>query len=417
MRILPVGPSSDTLLQNMPSRARAAIEIVFIAATVFASTLSASIVLPIALFVIGVVLVRPWSAVHGSVVHRVGTVLLLVPALAIPLLMERPIDDAPVRRIGVQLERVAPAPDDAAKGGVARVVSVAPGSPADGRLVVGDRLVALGGAPLDRTDPSSDVVRRVRSHDLPVDTTADVVRDGVPRAVPLHVPWPADAPRARRIAAIATFVQTHLFAMLALRGVSGIVLAWLLVRANGQGFSQLGIERHGLGREAARGAVGVFGAFAADIVSAIPALVIATAFAQDALQRDMERRTEGLGQLLPQGSVLAFAVTAVFAAAFEEVVFRGFLVPRLRHLTGSWVAAVLVAGAVFASGHLYEGVYALFQTFVLGLYFSRMFLLRARIEAPIVAHALFNTAIFAIAKGMSESGFLESMQRVVDHAK
>jgi len=414
MPLLRLGPGTDKLLVAMPSRARAAIEVGFVAATIFASTLSTSIALPIALFVLGVILVRPWSAAHGTVAQRIGSALLLVPALGLPLLMERPVEDASARRIGVQLE-ATPASASGASGGVAKVVAVVPGSPAAGKLAVGDLVVALGGRPLDAADPSGDVVKRVRSRDLPVDTTVDVVRGGAKTSIALRVPWP-DEPRRLRFAAVASFVQAHLFLMLVLRGLSGIALVWLLARANGQGAAQLGLARQGLGREVVWGLPGALFAFVADVASAVPALV-ASAFAQDALQRDMGRRTEGLGQLLPQGSVLAFAVTAVFAAAFEELVFRGFLVPRLRHVTRSWIVAALVASAVFASGHLYEGVYALFQTFVLGLYFSAMFLARGRIESPIVAHAVFNTVVFAIAKGLSESGVLERMQSVVDHAK
>ena len=169
-------------------------------------------------------------------------------------------------------------------------------------------------------------------------------------------------------------------------------------------------------RESAWGLPGAIGAFGTNLIAAIPIGLVGLV-AGDALQRDLSSRAEGLSTLIAQGTglrgILAFAVTAVFAAAFEELVFRGFLVPRLRHVTGSWTVAVLLANVAFASGHLYEWVAALFQTFAIGVFFSILLLWRGRIESAIVAHASFNVAMFTVITVLEQSGALRVLERTL----
>jgi membrane protease YdiL (CAAX protease family) len=404
------------LLERMPTRRRAALEIVFVTAFVLAMSLTTSALLAAALVVAGLVLVRPWSPVHGSIARRAITALVLVPALVVPALLER-ADDAQGRRIGVQLERAAALPGEPPiEGGIARTVAGVPGSPGAGHVRVGDRIVALGGRALDAADPVGDVVARVGSTELPVDTSIDVLRDGARVSVPLHVPWPTGPAASPPARALRTFVKEHLFVALALRGVCLIVLVLLLARADGQGPRQLGLVRAGAARESALGLPGAFGAFATSLLAAIPIGLVGLV-AGDALKRDMSSRAEGLSTLVAQGTGLrgigAFAITAVFAGAFEELVFRGFLVPRLRHVTGSWAVAIVLANVAFASGHLYEGVAALFQTFALGVYFSVLLLWRGRIESAIVAHASFNVAMFAFISALEQSGGLRALERTL----
>ncbi len=406
----------DPLALHMPSRPRAVVEAAFVIAFVLSVSLASGLVIAAALIVVGVVLVRPWNAVHGSPARRVVTAVLLVPALVVPVLLER-AHDVSGRRIGVQLEQASLLPSDPVReGGVAKIVAVVPGSPGAGRLLVGDRIVALAGRPLATADPVADVVARVGTEDVPVDTSVDVLRGGALVSVPLHVPWPKSRSAASGAKAIQAFVGAHIFASLAIRGICVIALVILLARADGQRVRQLGLLRAGALREIAMGLPAMFGAFGANLIVAIP-IGLVSLVAGDALQRDMNSRAEGLSVLTAQGTGMGafftFAITAVFAAAFEELVFRGFLVPRLRSVTGSWVAAVVLANVAFASGHLYEGVAALFQTFAIGVYFSLLLLWRGRLESAIFGHASFNIAMFAVITALEKSGALEALR----HAK
>ncbi len=405
----------DPLALRAPSRARSAAQATFVVSFVLAHSLTGSFAIAAVLIVVGVVLVRPWNAVHGSRARRGVTALLLVPALVVPMLLER-AQDVPGRRIGIQLERASRLPGDPVhEGGDAKIVAVVPESPGAGRLFVGDRVVGLAGRPLSAADPVADVVARVATDDVPVDTSVDVLRDGALVRVPLRVPWPKSRAFAPGAKTLQAFVGAHLFASLAIRGISVIALVILLARADGQRVRQLGLVRAGALREFALGVPAMLGAFGANLLAAIP-IVLVSLVAGDALQRDMRSRAEGLGVLTAQGTglraVAFFAITAVFAAAFEELVFRGFLVPRLRAVTGSWIAAVVLSAAAFAAGHLYEGVAALFQTFALGVYFSLLFLWRGRLESAISGHAAFNVAMFSVMTALERSGALEALRHV-----
>ncbi len=368
----------------------------FVIVFALAPSFTTSLTLGVALLVGGLVLVRPWSAVHGSPAGRALTLVALVPALLLPPLLGLS-EVAAGRRIGVQLEAAALVPDDPVKeGGVAKVVAVTPESAAAGRLVVGDRLVSVAGKPLAAADPVADVIARVHSEDTPVDVAVGVLREGALVSVPLHVPWPGSTSAVA--GAIGGVVRAHLFASLALRGLCMIAFVIVLARSDGQSLRQLGLVRRQAPREIVMGLPAMIGAMGANLIVAVPIGLVGLAF-KDALPGLARTRSEGLRIFTAQGTdaraLLAFAATAVFAAAFEELVFRGFLVPRLKRVTGSWIAAVVLSSALFASGHLYEGAAALFQTFAIGAYFALLLLRRGRLESAIVGHALFNVVMFA----------------------
>jgi membrane protease YdiL (CAAX protease family) len=80
--------------------------------------------------------------------------------------------------------------------------------------------------------------------------------------------------------------------------------------------------------------------------------------------------------------VLAVVVAAVVAIA-EEVVFRGYLLRRLRCLTGNVSLSVVLATALFAVGHRYEGPSGVLAVGVLGAVFSIVYL-RTRSLAPVI---------------------------------
>jgi membrane protease YdiL (CAAX protease family) len=101
----------------------------------------------------------------------------------------------------------------------------------------------------------------------------------------------------------------------------------------------------------------------------------------------------------------------VIVAGFEELAFRGFLIPRLKVLLGNWKAAVLVSAVLFGLGHFYEGTLAVVQTAVLGAYFGFVFIFLRRFRLPSVmlAHAAFNTVNFAFMVWLQRSGLLEKL--------
>jgi membrane protease YdiL (CAAX protease family) len=193
------------------------------------------------------------------------------------------------------------------------------------------------------------------------------------------------------------FARQHLFAALALRGVAVMGLVFLIARADGQPLSALGIAREHAGRDVLRAIPAMLGAFLADVLAAAPIAALKLAGGAKLVEKEAATRQDVLHHFTDSISVGGFALAMLFTATFEEVVFRAFLLPRVRDLLPSWPLTVLAVNVVFGLGHLYEGTLAAFQVTVLGVYFSIVYLFTGRLATVALAHALFNTAIFAAA--------------------
>ena len=112
--------------------------------------------------------------------------------------------------------------------------------------------------------------------------------------------------------------------------------------------------------------------------------------------------------IIAKTNLPALAMVVVLAAACEEVVFRGFVLPRARQALNGWIAAVLIVALLFGLGHLYEGKLAVVQTAALGVYFGALLVWRGRLWAAAVAHAGFNAVMATVAVGLRERGLLEN---------
>jgi uncharacterized protein len=413
--------ADEALLVAMPGKARIALETALLLTLVFGENLLmvsarvAARLLAVELLV-AMILVRPWARVHGGIAARVAATGIIILAVVAPAAVEHPGLAGASRKLGVEITAGAPvAGDPPTPGGIVLVQTVEPHSPADGVLRSGDRVVALGGSPLDRADPVSDLTRRTHGDELPEETTVTVLRDGAARDLAVRIPAVHDPLRGfgRRVVAVRELSSRHIVVAAATRGVLLIVMLFLLLRADGQPLAVLGIVRPGALGELAAGAWMTLGTFAVQIAVAIPvALVGALA---GIVNREASQRTEALGVIAAQGSVLEFIPAVIAAAAFEEVAFRGFLVPRVRALTGSWPVAVVVVSLVFGLGHVYEGALAVAQTAFLGVYFSAMLLLRRRLLGPIAAHAAFNTVMLLLVRALLTSGVVERLKELVPH--
>jgi membrane protease YdiL (CAAX protease family) len=132
--------------------------------------------------------------------------------------------------------------------------------------------------------------------------------------------------------------------------------------------------------------------------------VVGEAFRSSFVEREATARSGVLVTLFGGTPMLAFVLAMIVTATFEEVVFRGFLLPRLRVATGSWGVAIAVSSLAFGAGHLYEGLVAIVQTTALGVFFSLAFLRRRRLLPVVLAHASFNVIVFGILTFLSRSG-------------
>src|SRR5262245_24146605 len=75
----------------------------------------------------------------------------------------------------------------------------------------------------------------------------------------------------------------------------------------------------------------------------------------------------------------------------EEIIWRGFLFERIRHLwpgQGKAVAALVVSSVLFGLAHfLDQGLYGVVQSFITGLGFGAMYVATRQLWLSMVAHA------------------------------
>ncbi|MEZ6235587.1 MAG: type II CAAX endopeptidase family protein [Phycisphaerales bacterium] len=77
----------------------------------------------------------------------------------------------------------------------------------------------------------------------------------------------------------------------------------------------------------------------------------------------------------------------------EQLVISAYLVTRLERLLGSAVKAVVVATCLFASYHIYQGVWAMPSILAMGLVFTATFRLTGRLWGIVAAHAAYDAVV------------------------
>lgn len=404
--------NADPLLENAPSRRRALAEAAFVLVTVFVPgslaliDMAPRLAITCLLAAWGLLLLRPWADWRsGQRSRAVGCVLLFGLALGASMASgwfggEGAV---PPPRLGVRHTSVSVQGDGQAERKVVELTRVVPGAPADGRLEVGDRILAVDGQPLSASDPEAEFQESIRTAGGGKSTEMrfTLERKGEAREVTVPVGPTQNASPFKRPGAML---------WLCLRAIGVCLLVGLLLWRNGQGPAQLGLVREGLGREMLIAVPVVIGAYAANIAASIPLSVLGMLL--KLTDKEMIARKEVATGLVEMGiSVPVFAAAMVLVAGFEEITFRGFLVPRLKVLLRSWPGAVVLSAALFGLGHFYEGTLAVVQTAVLGAYFGFVFIFvrRFRLTSVMLAHAAFNTINFSLMIWLQRSGLLEKL--------
>lgn len=106
---------------------------------------------------------------------------------------------------------------------------------------------------------------------------------------------------------------------------------------------------------------------------------------------EMQENARRIMELVPNLRPVEFVPVAALIGVYEELVFRGFLMTRLRRATGGWTIAVVLSTAVFTALHAFEQTpSALVVVAILSLVFSLVTIWRRSIVPAIIAHALFD---------------------------
>ncbi len=125
------------------------------------------------------------------------------------------------------------------------------------------------------------------------------------------------------------------------------------------------------------------------------ALLVATAITvavfSPGLFAEMQKTPEAIQGALPRMHPAALVAMSVWIAVFEETLFRGFLLTRLRAIVRWWPIAVVLGAFVFAVPHYYEGRIAVGLIFLLGVGMGVVFVWRRSLVPVLVWHFLFNS--------------------------
>lgn len=101
---------------------------------------------------------------------------------------------------------------------------------------------------------------------------------------------------------------------------------------------------------------------------------------------------------------LAYTVGAMAFWVVEELIFRGYLLQKLRRRL-SFRAALLISSAAFSAEHVFGGVPIMVLGFVMSLWFGWLMMKANSIIAPIIAHWAFDFSalyIYLPLKGITE---------------
>ena len=190
----------------------------------------------------------------------------------------------------------------------------------------------------------------------------------------------------------AALLRRLLVPTLVVRAVGAALAIGLILRLRRQSRASVGLV--GLG-SVLNGAIGV----GAVVVSfgLIAAFMLSMSLVWPEVAAQGEENARKLHELIPHLGPLGFAGLALLIGLYEELVFRGFLMTRLRRATGSWTLAVIISTCVFTALHAQEQTpLALVSVTILSLLFSLLTIWRRSIAPAIVAHALFDYAQFII---------------------
>jgi uncharacterized protein len=100
-----------------------------------------------------------------------------------------------------------------------------------------------------------------------------------------------------------------------------------------------------------------------------------------------------------------WCIVSLGAGIFEEILFRGYLLFMLQHLfPGAHIAVVLIIStAIFALGHIYQGVKEVYKPALLGLFYAVIFITCNSIFPCIILHFLQDLSVIdAVRSGSSE---------------
>lgn len=188
----------------------------------------------------------------------------------------------------------------------------------------------------------------------------------------------------------AAFQRQLLIPILTIRAIAVITMIAVVLRRRGQSLRSVGLDPSRLGIDFLLGAAMMGAAYAL-----IGVWQILLWLFWPGLSKQMVQNTRILMDLIPRLHPLGFVALALMIGVYEELLFRGFLMPRLRRATGSWTLAVILSTVLFTALHAGDQTPAvLVPITILSLVFSVITIRRRSIVPAIFGHFLFDLSQF-----------------------
>jgi uncharacterized protein len=164
-----------------------------------------------------------------------------------------------------------------------------------------------------------------------------------------------------------------------------LVFMVALLKAHGEGFSDLGLNGRRWGANALIG------------LAILPAFFLTNALVSELFRRFLPGfyidRNPLIDLIRTPRDLALFLLSGIAAGGIKEELQRAFILTRFRqHLGGAWLGLALWSVA-FAAGHYLQGFQGVVIAGVLGLLFGILYLVRQSVVAPIVSHAAYDTIV------------------------
>lgn len=204
--------------------------------------------------------------------------------------------------------------------------------------------------------------------------------------------WP-DTRLTALLTGLAVIAASGLDSIIPPAGIPvAVLLIWLILRMTGTRWVDLGLSRPGSWKRTIVFGIGIAAAWLLISNYVLEPLLGLLGIAQDKSQ---------FAVFLGNKQMLAmFLLVSWTTAGFgEELIWRGFLLPRLARVLGgskvAWAISVLLAAVLFGLMHLRFGVHGVISTALVAVSFGIIYLTNGRnLWMLYVAHATLDTVAF-----------------------
>jgi membrane protease YdiL (CAAX protease family) len=120
--------------------------------------------------------------------------------------------------------------------------------------------------------------------------------------------------------------------------------------------------------------------------------IVVAAFVRHYLPRFYTERNPLIEGIQTRADLALFLCAAVLAGGVKEELQRAFILGRFRGHLGGALPGLILWSAVFGAGHYIQGVQGAFAAGLFGLLFGIVYLARASLVPPMVAHTVYDVA-------------------------